>query len=139
MWSRSRGSWKRKTTSKRRLAASLAALVVLTSCAAPEQALLDEFFGASRLRDRTALEAISTTIFEPLQQGIVRSFRVAGAVERTSGQTVTKEVTVDAAVATPDGQTVQKTLVVTLERGNRNGSDRWIVTAVRETAPRPPL
>jgi hypothetical protein len=138
VWSRSPGSWKKKTTSRRRLAAPLGALLLLAGCAAPEQALLDQFFGASRLRDRTALQAISTTIFEPLQQGIVRTFRVAGAAERTNGRTVTKEVTVDATVATPDGRTVQETLIVTMERSDRNGSDRWIVTAVREMAPRPP-
>jgi hypothetical protein len=140
VWSRLPGSWKRKTTSKHRLAAAaLAALVLLAGCAAPEQALLDEFFGASRLRDLTALQAISTTIFEPLQQGIVRTFRVAGpAAERTSAGTVSKEVTVDATVATPDGRTVQKTLIVTMERRDRDGSRRWIVTAVREAPARPP-
>ncbi|HEY3045687.1 MAG TPA: hypothetical protein VGJ39_16775 [Vicinamibacterales bacterium] len=114
----------------------LAAAVALAACAAPEQALLDRFFGASRLRDTTALQAISTVIFEPLQQGIVRTFRItAVTAERADGHAVTKDVTVDAMVVLPDGRTVEKTLVVTLQRGSGDNSGRWMVTAVRDAAP----
>lgn len=119
-----------------RFAVAIAALVTLGGCAAPEQALLDRFFGASRLRDTTALQAVSTVIFEPLQQGIVREFRItAVTAERADGQAVTKDVTVDAMVILPDGLTVQKTLVVTLQRGSGGNSSRWMVTAVRDAAP----
>jgi inosine-uridine nucleoside N-ribohydrolase len=115
------------------LAATTAAAVMLAACARPEQALLDRFFGASRLRDTTALQAVSTVTFEPLQQGIVRAFHVTSVTpERVEGQTVTKDVTVEAPVILPDGQTVQKTLVLTLQRAP--GASTWIVTGFRDAA-----
>jgi len=118
----------------------LAAVVALVACAAPEQALLEQFFGASRLRDTTALQGVSTVTFEPLQQGIVRTFQITGVTpERVDGHMVTKDVTIDAPVIVPDGQTVQKTLVVTLQRASGGDSRRWIVTGVRDAAAsRPP-
>ena len=120
----------------------LAAVVALAACAAPEQALLEQFFGASRLRDTTALQGVSTVTFEPLQQGIVRTFQITGVTpERVDGHMVTKDVTIDAPVIVPDGQTVQKTLVVTLQRASGGDSRRWIVTGVRDAAasrPAPP-
>jgi hypothetical protein len=123
-----------------RLTIAVAIAVTLGGCAAPEQSLLEEFFGASRLRDTTALQRVSTITFEPLQQGIVRTFQISGVTpERIGGeQTVTKDVTVVAPVVLPDGQTVRKTLVVTLQRGSGSDSRRWMVTAVRDaTASRP--
>jgi hypothetical protein len=115
-------------------------MILQPGCAAPEQALLDEFFGASRLRDRTALQRMSTTIFEPLEQGIVRTFQVTDVTaERLIGDVAAKDVTLDALVAAPDGRMVQKTLVVTLERKQGDDAGRWIVTAVKEgAAPGPP-
>jgi len=125
-----------------RLGIALAAALVLAGCAAPEQSLLDQFFGASRLRDTTALQAVSTVIFEPLQQGIVRTFRITGVTaEQANGQTVTKDVTVDAPVILPDGRTLQKTLVVTLQHRRGDESSRWMVTGVRDVGssrPAPP-
>lgn len=44
--------------------------------AGAEHMLLDRFFAASRLRDRTALARISTVTFEPLEDGIVVNFVV---------------------------------------------------------------
>jgi len=115
------------------------AAVVLVGCAAPEQSLLEQFFGASRLRDTTALQAVSTVTFEPLQQGIVRTFRITGVTaEQADGQTVTKDVTVEAPVILPDGRTLQKTLVVTLRHARGDGSGRWIVAGVRDAAPSRP-
>jgi hypothetical protein len=112
---------------------ALAAALALAGCAAPEQSLLDQFFGASRLRDTTALQAVSTVIFEPLQQGIVRSFRITRvSAEQAYGQIVTKDVTVDAPVILPDGRTLQKTLVVTLQHARGDESGRWMVTGVRD-------
>ena len=108
---------------------------MLGGCAAPEQALLEEFFGASRLRDTTALQGLSTTTFEPLQQGIVRAFKITGVTpERLDGQIVAKDVTIVAPVILPDGQTVRKTLVVTLQRKSGGDLRRWIVTGVRDAA-----
>jgi len=117
----------------------VAIAVVLGGCAAPEQSLLDAFFGASRLRDTTALQRVSTVIFEPREQGIVRTFEITGVTsERVDGQqTITKQVTVVAPVILPDGQTVRKTLVITLTRGSAGESSRWMVTGVREAASRP--
>jgi hypothetical protein len=122
----------------------MASALTLAGCAAPEQSLLEAFFGASRLRDTTALQGVSTVIFEPLQQGIVRTFQITGVTEeRVGGQVVTKDVTVDAPVILPDGQTVRKTLVVTLQRTSGGDSRRWmwIVTGVTDAArsrPAPP-
>jgi len=108
----------------------LAAGLVLCGCAAPEQRLLEQFFGASRLRDMTALQTISTITFEPREDGIVRTFEITGVTaERLEGRTPTKEVTVEAPVVLPDGQTVRKTLVVTLQRP-LEGGNRWIVTGI---------
>jgi hypothetical protein len=50
---------------------------------ASERAILDQFFAASRLRDKTALDRISTVIFEPRTEGTVSSFDItAVAPER---------------------------------------------------------
>ena len=110
-----------------------AAVLTLSACCKAEQPLLEQFFGASRLRDTTALQGISTVIFEPLQQGIVRTFNITGVTpERVDGQIVTKDVTLDAPVILPDGQTIQKTLVVTLQHAR--GDNAWMVTGFRDAA-----
>ena len=125
-----------------RLTIGVAIAVILGGCAAPERSLLEEFFGASRLRDTTALQRVSTITFEPLQQGIVRTFEITDVTpERVDGQTAAKDITVVAPVILPDGQTVRKTLVVTMQRNNGGDSRRWIVTGVRDAAalrPAPP-
>ena len=121
--------------SDRRFAIGFAVAVTVGGCAAPEQSLLEQFFGASRLRDTTALQGVSTVTFEPLQQGIVRTFEITGVTpERVDGQTAAKDITVVAPVILPDGQTVRKTLVVTMQRNNGGDSRRWIVTGVRDSA-----
>jgi hypothetical protein len=118
-----------------RFAIGFAIAVTVGGCAAPEQSLLEQFFGASRLRDTTALQGVSTVTFEPLQQGIVRTFEITGVTpERVDGQTAAKDITVVAPVILPDGQTVRKTLVVTMQRNNGGDSRRWIVTGVRDAA-----
>ena len=121
--------------SARRSAIGFAIALTVGGCAAPEQSLLEQFFGASRLRDTTALQRVSTITFEPLQQGIVRTFEITGVTpERVDGQTAAKDITVVAPVILPDGQTVRKTLVVTMQRNNGGDSRRWIVTGVRDAA-----
>ena len=116
------------------MAVLAAAVLTQSACGKLEQPLLEQFFGASRLRDTTALQAVSTVTFEPLQQGIVRTFDITGVTpERVDGQMVTKDVTVDAPVMLPDGQTVRKTLIVTLQRKG-DDSSRWMVTGVRAAA-----
>jgi hypothetical protein len=109
--------------------------VALAGCAAPEQSLLEAFFGASRLRDTTALQSVSTVIFEPLEHGIVRTFQITRVTpEREDGPIVSKDVTVEAPVVLPDGQTVQKTLVVRMQRAKNGkaGVSPWIITAIAD-------
>ena len=100
--------------------AGLFACVALVGCnvgcnATPEKALLDQFFAASRLRDKTALATISTVVFEPREQGTVVDFEITGVqITGRDAMNVAKEVTLSALVRQPDGQTVRKTLIVTI-------------------------
>jgi hypothetical protein len=111
----------------------LAAGLAAASCAAAERPLLEQFFGASRLRDLTALQSIATVVFEPRERGIVRTFEIrAVSPERQEGQRVTKEVTIEAPVVLPDGQIVRQTLVVILQRPAGDGRDGWLVTGVMD-------
>jgi hypothetical protein len=100
-----------------------------------EEPILSAFFNASRLRDRTALQKIATTSFDPAAHGIITSFDITGVVTGQAAGRVSKDVTISAPVKLPGGQTLQKDLVVTLERdGSASGSaaERWIVTAIRD-------
>lgn len=55
----------------------LSLLWLATACSGgPEQALVGQFFTASRLRDNTSLDNIATVIFDPQTQGIVTGFSV---------------------------------------------------------------
>ena len=103
----------------------LAAALGSCSSHGAEQLLLDQFFSASRLRDRTALQQISTVIFEPLEQGTVSAFTIVNVadLEESSGGVVSKQVTVSASVRLPDGRTETKRILFVLQR-----RDRWIVT-----------
>ena len=96
-----------------------------------EQLLLDQFFNASRLRDRTALQKISTIILEPLEQGAVTTFTITNVVDLAGpdGEVQSKQVNVSAPVLLPDGRTVTKTLNLILQRGDRTAA-RWIVTGI---------
>ena len=114
------------------LKSSISVLLLTAACAryGAEQVLLDQFFSASRLRDRTALQKISTVILEPLEQGAVTTFTITNVVdlEGPNGLVQSKQVTVSAPVSLPDGRTAQKTLSVVLERGDRQTTAPWIVT-----------
>jgi hypothetical protein len=55
-------------------ASVVVALTAINCVAVSERILLDRFFVASRLRDRTALAGFATVVFEPLADGIVREF-----------------------------------------------------------------
>ena len=109
--------------SSRWLATWLAAAVALGCSVPQERSILDRFFSASRLRDKTALSNFATVVFEPLEQGIITDFDVLGI---TPERADVKEVTISAPVKLPNGQVEEKTLTVRLER--RNG--RWFVTHV---------
>ena len=123
---------------------AVAAAIVSSACARSEQSLLEQFFAASRLRDTTALQGVAAVVFEPRQQGIVRTFEIAEvSPERVEQTAVVKDVTVQAPVYLPDGQTVRKTIVVTMQRtGDQSGPWRgWRVVAFRDAAaslPSPP-
>ena len=134
---------------------ALCLLITVACSAGSEQFLLGEFFGACRLRDRTALRGFATVPFEPHLQGIITSFTVArvspeeyrplssvaseiGIAElsvddprdpvdlrRYSGEMVSKEVTIRAPVRLPNGQTAQKTMDIILQRAILKG-DREI-------------
>jgi hypothetical protein len=119
------------------LAAALA--VAVAGCSPrPEQPILAEFFNASRLRDRTALQKIATTVFDPAADGIVTTFEITGVSARETGGRAIEEVSISAPVRPLSGPTAEKHLVVTLERdvtGSRTGvAGRWVVTAVRDGA-----
>ena len=116
--------------SRASLAALLAAFLVFGCTVPPEEPILDRFFVYSRLRDKTALAAISTVIFEPTTEGIVTTFHVAGvlvAARGPDGDAAAKDVTITAPVKLPDGQVVNKTLVVRMERRETG----WKITGIR--------
>ena len=109
-------------------------LVLAAACVrhGSEQLLLDQFFNASRLRDRTALQKIATVILEPLEQGAVSTFTITDVVvlEAPNGVVQSKQVNVSAPVRLPDGRTVRKTLNVILQRRDRQAPSRWMVTGI---------
>jgi hypothetical protein len=116
------------------VAAVVLAVGVSTACGVPpERSVLDEFFAASRLRDKTALSRCSTVIFEPLEQGIVVDFEITHLTPEKDNR---KDVTIAAPVRLPNGSVVLKTLEINLQRtippGDPGGSLRWIVTGVQE-------
>jgi hypothetical protein len=77
-----------KTRNSRLRGVVVAAVQVLTlACSVPrEQSVLDEFFGASRLRDLTALARISLVVLEPREVGTVGQFtiRSVSGIERAA-------------------------------------------------------
>jgi hypothetical protein len=121
-----------------------------------ERTILGEFFSASRLRDRTALQGFATVPFEPHVQGIVTGFAIArvgpdehkplsklaseiGIVELSiddprnpidlrgyRGEMVSKEVTIHAPVRLPSGQIAQETMNIILQRAILKG-DREVI------------
>ena len=95
-----------------------------------EQVVLDQFFSASQLRDRTALQKISTVVFEPLQQGTVTAFAIKSVtdIESPNGPVASRQVIVSAPVKLPSGQTADKTIIVILERGDGVKTAQWMVT-----------
>jgi len=124
---------KRKTKTRRLTRnATLAVVLALAAaaCAGPERPLLEQFFAASRLRDRTALQSIATVIFEPRERGIVTTFDVLRVEARHDGSRERKDVTIAAPVALPDGRTKRTTLAITMVRDD---TGRWTITDVRET------
>jgi hypothetical protein len=93
-----------------------------------EEPILGEFFHASRLRDRTALQKLATASFDPAVQGIITTFEITGVSSRREGNGAVKDVSIVAPVTLMSGQVVEKRLVVTIEQSD----GRWIVTAITD-------
>ena len=113
----------------------LLALAGLACGHAQEKALLDGFFSASRLRDRTAAQSVATVFFDPKDQGLVRQFTITNVTpEEHSGGLTTKNVTIRAAVESLGGTTSDKTIFVTMQRQTQAG---WMITGVTVTSAAP--
>ena len=116
------------------LLGALAGLALAAAaCGHPrEQALVDQF-SASRLRDKTAAQTVSTVFFDPKDQGLVRDFTIKSVgAEEESGGVATKSVTLSASVESPEGVTAKKTIYVTMQR--RPGA-AWMITGVMVAVP----
>jgi hypothetical protein len=105
---------------------SLIGLLLAACSVYPERPFLEQFFAASRLRDRTALQNFSTVTFEPRDQGIITRFTITGVSTERAGKRLSKNVSLTAPVKLPDGQVVEKSLVVTMEYA----AGRWTITGV---------
>jgi hypothetical protein len=112
---------------RRLLIVAAVTAVVAVGCGRQEQAVVNEFFSQSRLRDKTALQKIATVTFEPTVQGIVQTFEIVNVTEEENGA---KAVTVTADVKLPDGRMVQKRIVLTMTKG--------LITGFLEAAAPPP-
>ena len=120
-----------------RLGAAAVLALSVAACGHPrEQALVDQFFTASRLRDKTAAQTVSTVFFDPKDQGLVRDFTIDSVgAEEESGGVATKSVRLSASVESPEGLRSKKTIYVTMQR--RQGA-AWLITGVMVAVPAPP-
>jgi hypothetical protein len=113
------------------LVAAALALSALACAGGYEQALLTQFFAASRLDDRTALGPIATVMFDPRTDGTILRFDITHTSQEEHG---VKRVTLVARVHLPSGDTVQKTLIVTMRRSDpavdKGTTSTWIITSV---------
>jgi hypothetical protein len=114
----------------------LLAMTALAACGhAAEKALVEQFFSASRLRDRTGAQSIATVFFDPKEQGLVRQFTIKSvAPEEESGGVVSKNVTISATVESLDGVKADKMIFVTMQR---RPNAVWIITGVTVAAAAP--
>ena len=123
-----------------RLAIVAGGLCTLVACGRPERAVVDQFFAASRLRDKTALQNIATVTFEPKVQGIVVKFEITRVSPEEDN---TKNVVVAADVELPDGNTVQKTILLTMTRGvvkdDPDSVRRWLITGFLDASVSPAI
>ena len=113
------------------LVAAALALTAIACAGGYEQALLTQFFAASRLGDRTALAPIATVIFDPRTDGTVLRFDITDTSPEEHG---VERITLAARVHLPSGDTVQKTLIVTMRRADpaidKGTTSRWVITGV---------
>ena len=106
---------------------------MLAACGHPaERALVDQFFSASRVRDRTAAQAVATVFFDPKDQGLVRQFAITNVTpEEESAGVVSKNVTIRASVESLDGAKSDKTIFVTMQR---RPNAAWVITGITVAA-----
>lgn len=116
---------------------ALTLLAASAACGHPvEKALVERFFSASRLSDKTAAQAVSTVFFDPTDQGLVRQFTITDVTpEEVSGGVASKNVTLSASVESPDGVQSKKTIFVTMQR---QPGAAWMITGVMVAVPAPP-
>jgi len=124
-------------TKNRTVLAAAALVVAAAACGhRREQALIDRFFSASRLGDKTAAQTMSTVVFDPADQGLVRDFTIDSvSAEEESGGVASKGVRLSATVESQDGLKAKKTIFVTMQR--RPGAE-WMITGVMVAVPAPP-
>jgi hypothetical protein len=97
---------------------------LLAACrGAAEQPVVDRFFSASRLHDKTALNAIATVEIDPVTQGAVTGFTILHIDREATNETVT----VDATMHLPNGDFGKRKIVLTLRRDQ---GGKLIVTGV---------
>ena len=124
-------------TAVRRLqTGALVAVALFAACGHPaERALVDQFFAASRLRDRTAAQSIATVFLDPKDEGLVRQFTISSVTpEEESGGVVSKNVTIRASVESLEGVRAEKTIFVTMQR---RADAAWMITGVTVAAADP--
>jgi hypothetical protein len=112
------------------------AAALFAACGHPaERALVDRFFAASRLRDRTAAQSLATVFFDPKDEGLVREFAISNVTpEEESGGVVSKNVTIRASVESLDGVKAEKTIFMTMQR---RVDAAWMITGVTVAAADP--
>ena len=79
---------------------------------AAEQPVVERFFSASRLHDRTALNEVATVSIDPVTQGSVTDFTILHIDREATNETVTVEATMHL----PDGSFGRRKIVLTLKR-----------------------
>lgn len=88
-------------------------MLLAAACSgAAEQPVVEKFFAASRLHDKTALADVATVSLDPVAQGSVTDFTILHIDREATNETVT----VDAKVHLPDGSFGRRKIVLTLKR-----------------------
>lgn len=110
------------------MVAGTVACLAAPACLAQDRdrRLIDQFFAASRLRDRTALARFATVVFEPARDGIVEAFDIIA-------RTPEGDVSIRARVRLASGVSEERAFVVSI-RPAPDPSERTLprmVTAVR--------
>jgi hypothetical protein len=96
----------------RLLTREMAVAIALSVCSAAgcsspqEEAVLDQFFAAARLRDTTALASFATVRFEPQIDGIVTEFEVTHAAPEQR-RPISRKGAGDTGAASAEGEVVR--------------------------------